>query len=356
MISKSLYIFILSAGIVTFAMPFVRKFLTTIGALDFPNHRSSHKNVVLRGAGLAVFIGFLSTLFFVSDLPKEIFIFLLGAFVITLFGFLDDIFDIPASVKLFGQVLAAAVVVQQGVRIDFISDLLKGGVVDLGFLSAPITIFWIVGVTNAINLIDGLDGLASGISGIAAFIMGIISLLLGDAQMSLLFFALSGAAFAFLPHNFTNKNKVFLGDAGSNFLGYSLAVLSIFGNTKVATIFTLAIPIMVLFIPLFDIFLVIVRRLKSGRSIAEADREHFHHKLVDIIGLDQRQAVYFIYILTLIFGGMALMLAGYSTKVSVVVLGFGLIVFSVFSFFFVFWHQTRKRRKRKTRKKTNKLR
>lgn len=341
MLMKIVYILVLAAATVTFVMPIVRKFLTSLGTLDLPNHRSSHSSAVLRGAGIAVFIGFLSVLFFRQDLPKEILPFLLGAFIITFFGLVDDILDSPYA-KLFGQILAATVVISYGIKIDFVSNLLGGGTLGLGMLATPITLLWIVGVTNAINWIDGLDGLAAGVTGISAFIMGIISLTLGDNGIAILLFSLAGASFAFLPYNFSNKKKVFLGDAGSNFLGFSLAVLAIFGETKVATIFTLATPLLVLFIPLFDTFIVISKRLKNGRSIAEADREHFHHKLVDIIGLGHRQAVYFIYILTLIFGGMALISAGFSTKVSVTILGFGLIVFSVFLLFFVFWHQARK--------------
>ena len=289
----------LLAALITFLiMPIIRKLSQKVGAVDVPNARKVHKKSVPSSGGVAIFFGFLiATLFFNSTAP-EIIGFLIGGTVITGIGLLDDIFDLPPIAKFFGQILAALIVISAGVRIEFVGNLGSGndGLYYLGFLSLPFTFLWIIGITNAINFLDGLDGLAGGVTGIAAWTLAIVSLLSGRYDAAVLSFTLGAAAFAFLPYNFSNnpRKKIFMGDAGSNFLGYSLAVLSIMGMVKIAAAFSMLVPVMILAVPIFDTIFAIIRRLLSGKSPFEADGSHLHHRIIGK-GLSHKKTILIIY-------------------------------------------------------------
>jgi UDP-GlcNAc:undecaprenyl-phosphate/decaprenyl-phosphate GlcNAc-1-phosphate transferase len=248
-------------------------------------------------------------------------------------GFADDVFELPPIAKLFGQIIAALIVISAGVRIDLIGNLGSGndGVYYLGFLSLPLTFIWIVGITNAINFIDGLDGLAGGVSGIAAATIGIVALITGRTEVAILCFTLAASAIAFLPHNFTShpKYKIFMGDSGSGFLGYSLAVLAILGATKTAAVFSMLVPIIILAVPIFDTAFAILRRLLSGKSPFEADRLHLHHRILGM-GYTNRQTTLAIYAVTIVLSAIAILSSNIDTKYIPFILIATVIIFAVF--------------------------
>ncbi|MEI7689438.1 MAG: MraY family glycosyltransferase [Candidatus Saccharibacteria bacterium] len=319
------------AAIITFmAMPLVRKLSQKVGAVAVPSERKIHKSIIPSSGGVAIFLGFLIASLFFNNPSPEIIGFLIGGTVITAVGLLDDIFDLPPITKIFGQVLAALIVISAGVRIEFIGNLGAGndGLYYLGFLSLPFTFFWIVGITNAINFIDGLDGLAGGVTGIAAWTLGVVSLLSGRYDAAVLSFTLGAAAFAFLPYNFSNspRKKIFMGDAGSNFLGYSLAVLSILGMVKIAAAFSMLIPILILAVPIFDTGFAIIRRLISGKSPFEADRMHLHHRIMER-GVSHRQTTCILYVISLVLGVISIISMNLDPAVIPFVFGATVVVF-----------------------------
>lgn len=324
-------------------IPIVRRFSIGVGSIDCPDDdRKCHKEAVPSSGGVAIFLAFLLAMLFLNRRSPEILGFLIGATIVTGVGLIDDVTDIPPLSKLFGQILAALIVIYAGVRIDIISSPFGGGVLPLRFLALPLTFLWIVGVTNAINLLDGLDGLAAGVVGISSATLGFISLMVGKTDVAVMAFTLAAASFAFLPYNFSEKKKIFMGDTGSNFLGFSLAVISILGAIKVATAFSMLVPIIILAIPLLDTALVILRRLKGRRSIIEADRGHFHHQLTDIVGMGNRQAVFFIYTMTLILSGVAILSAGFTAQASMAIFGVLFVFFCIIALAVISRHQARK--------------
>src|SRR3989304_7156636 len=207
-----------------FLTPVIRRFSGRMGTLDHPDHRKRHKEAVPSSGGMAIFFAFLLAILFFNRRSPEILGFLIGATFMTGLGLIADVADPPPLPKLFGQVLAALLVIYSGIRIEFISNPRGGGILNLKFLSIPLTFLWIVGVTNAINLLDGLDGLAAGVVGISSSTLGFVALMVGKVDVAVLAFTLAAASFAFLPYNFSEKKKIFMGDSGSNFLGFSLAV------------------------------------------------------------------------------------------------------------------------------------
>lgn len=286
----------------------VRKALIYFDILAHPGERKMHKRAVPEGGGIAIFITvILASIVFLGFEPKYLG-FYVGATLMFIMGLIDDIFDIRARYKLVGQIVAIVLAMYLGLTIQFVTG--QGGtVMSVGLLALPLTFMWLLGVTNAINLIDGLDGLAGGVATIVAVILGIVALGEGRTDVAILAFILVAATVGFLPHNFSEKRKMFLGDSGSQFLGFSLAALSILGVTKVAATFTMLAPIMILGIPIFDTIFAIYRRAKNGKKIFIADREHLHHRLVDL-GFSERKAVTFIYYVTILLGFVAV----FSTK------------------------------------------
>ena len=302
--------------------PLVMRIARRAGVIDHPHSRRVHSEPTPRWGGLAMLVAFLVTLLLLTPvrsyfglgemLTRPIIGILLGAVLMTAVGAIDDKWGLPAKVKLLGQIVAASVLPLFGNRVMVIFDinLLPSSphwIFDPIFLvSAAITILWVVIVTNAINLIDGVDGLAAGIVAIAAFtfiVIGIQKGTLGEAMMAT---ALLGVCLGFLYYNF-HPAKIFMGDAGSHFLGFLLAALSIYKNWKVATGVALAVPLLILAVPLFDAAFAVCRRALRGRPIFSADKEHLHHRLLDM-GLNQRAVVIAIYVLTAIGCALAVIL------------------------------------------------
>jgi UDP-GlcNAc:undecaprenyl-phosphate GlcNAc-1-phosphate transferase len=305
MITPKLIILPLMAALGTYILtPIIRQLVCKIGAIDRPNARKVHTSEVPSSGGVAIFFAFLLATLFFNRATPEVLGFLIGGTVITGIGLLDDIFDLPPITKFFGQVLAALIVIYSGVRIEFIGNPASGNLISLGFLSLPFTFLWIVAIANAINFVDGLDGLAAGISGISAITLGCVALITGRYDAAVLAFTIAGAALAFLPHNFSSKAKIFMGDSGSNFLGYSLAVVSIMGMVKVAAVFSMLVPIVILAIPIFDTGFAIIRRLLQGKSPFEPDSSHLHHRIASL-GFSHRQTVLIILAVNTILGMIA---------------------------------------------------
>jgi UDP-GlcNAc:undecaprenyl-phosphate GlcNAc-1-phosphate transferase len=226
---------------------------------------------------------------------------LVGAFIVVITGMLDDIYELPPKLKLFGQILAALIVVVYGdVRIEYI-NLPFGGELNFGFLSIPITMFWIIGITNAINLIDGLDGLAAGVSSIALITIAGMAAMMNNAYAFV--FAVSlillGSTLGFLVHNF-HPAKIFMGDTGALFLGYMISVLSLLGFKNV-TVFSFIIPVIILGVPISDTFFAIIRRIVNKKPLSAPDKSHLHHCLLRL-GYSHRQTVLMIYGMAAMFG------------------------------------------------------
>ncbi len=282
--------------------------------MDNPGIRKVHSRPVPRIGGVAIFIstiGIIIPLLLLSKIgSNNIFLtgykglFLLSAVsLIFVVGLIDDIYGMRAKIKLFAQIAASLVVCQAGIRIDSIT-ITDSLIIHFGWYSWPITVFWIVGLTNAINLIDGLDGLAAGICAAACGAITILTLHFGIQVMTIIMLSMLGALTGFLFFNF-NPAKVFMGDSGSQFLGFTIASASIFCASKTETLVGLALPILALGIPVFDTFFSIMRRFLERRSLFSPDRSHFHHKLL-ALGLHQRHAVLIAYGLTLVTVGLGM--------------------------------------------------
>ena len=317
----------LLAFIVTFmSTPYTIKFAHKVGAVDIPkDQRRMHKKAMPKFGGPAVILGFLVSviyllivmsvensinLFGIEQYGKKLLGMFFGILIISIVCIVDDIKTIKPITKLIGQTLAAIITVAFGVRIEDITLPFLNTIEMQEMFSIIITIIWIVGVTNAINLIDGLDGLSSGISVISAISLLII-FVLNDSPMVaiLLITALAGALVGFLPFNFSPA-KTFIGDTGSNFLGFSLSIISILGVAKTYTAAVIVLPLIVLGLPLFDTFWAIIRRLIKGKSIKaifKADKGHLHHRIV-AKGFSQKQAVLILYGISATFGIFAVIM------------------------------------------------
>lgn len=291
--------------------PLVKRFAFWVGAVDAPNHRKVHSRIMPRLGGLAIFIAFIAAYFVVSpamDVLKSDVVsgLLVGGAIVVVIGALDDRFDLSPKVKLLGQILAASVVVYSGVSIELVNVPFGDGVISLEWLAVPLTIFWIVGVTNAINLIDGLDGLSAGVSGIATCTILILALMMGNMTVVLLCAVLLGSIGGFLFYNF-HPAKIFMGDSGALFLGFTLATLSVLGF-KQATVVSLLVPVMILGVPLSDTFFAIMRRWVNNLPISVADKSHLHHCLLQL-GFSHRTTVLIIYGIASVFGTSAVLLS-----------------------------------------------
>lgn len=302
----------LAAGILSYLFtPHVKKFAQKVGAIDVPkDNRRMHKEPIPRLGGLAIFGGFLCAILIFGKLDQQMLTILLGAIIIVVLGIFDDIMALGAKLKFVVQIVAAAIpVCIGGLQIKMFTNLnpfSDAPYFHLGLLAIPVTIIWIVGITNAVNLIDGLDGLAVGVSSIAAITMLAVALLTGEMALAITMGALAGACIGFMPYNL-NPAKIFMGDTGSTFLGYMLATVSIMGLFKFYAVISFAVPFLILGLPIFDTANAIIRRVAAGRSPMSPDRGHVHHKLIDM-GFNQKQAVAILYAISGTLGLTAVVL------------------------------------------------
>lgn len=294
--------------------PIVKELAYKMGAVDDPKKdkdpgRRMHSRPVPRMGGLAIFLGFMvSSLLFVR-LEPQVRGLMLGAVIIVVLGIFDDIYDLRAMFKFGVQIAAALIAVLAGNVVQTLSNpniFSQNPYWDLGWLSIPFSVLWIVAITNAVNLIDGLDGLACGVSSISSMTLLVIALIVGEAQTSILVAALVGGCLGFLPYNL-NPAKIFMGDTGSTFLGFALGVISIQGLFKVYTIISFVVPFLMLGLPIFDTAFAFIRRIAHGQSPMHPDRSHVHHRLIDM-GFSQKQAVAILYVLSAILGLSAVVL------------------------------------------------
>lgn len=305
--------------------PYTIRLAKKVGAVDYPNDRRINKKPMPRLGGLAVIVGFMVSAIYLiitmsiekkvnfaeEGLNRKLIGCLLGAIILGITCYIDDVKDIKPLVKLAGQVIAAIVVVSSGVLIDnFTIPFKENSVVLNEVFSFILTVGWIVGITNAINLIDGLDGLSSGITLISCISLLIIFALNESPLIAIILItALAGAIVGFLPYNF-NPAKTFIGDVGSNFMGFAIAVISILGVAKTYTAIVIIAPIIVLALPIFDTLWAIVRRIvktKSIKGVFKADKGHLHHRLM-AKGYTQKQAVLILYGITATLGMVAIIL------------------------------------------------
>ena len=306
---------VLAAGAIAavmgfFASPFARRLAILIGAIDVPrDDRRVHKKPVPRMGGLAVFIAFATaTMCFFPYLGSAYFGMLAGGAVLVVGGILDDKYDLRPLQKFSFQLVAAGIAAGSGVRIDVRNNILvfsSKEYISLGWLSIPITMGWIILLINAVNLIDGLDGLAAGVASISSITLLVIAVLLNDAPSAIMTAALAGGCLGFLPYNF-NPARIFLGETGASFIGYVLACSSVMGLFKMYAVVSVAVPIIILGLPIFEIIFSAARRILKGQSPVHADKKHIHHRLL-ALGLSQKQSVALIYGICLILGAVAVL-------------------------------------------------
>ncbi len=288
--------------------PMVRVLAYKIGAIDIPkDKRRIHKAPTPLIGGLAIFLAFLITTLVFCEIDAQISGLLLGTVIIAITGVIDDKFSMNPLVKLGMQILCGIIAWFMGIRIDHIN--IFGSYILFGSFSIIVTVFWIVALTNAVNLIDGLDGLSCGVSTISAVCMLISSFFLADTSVTviLMIAILAGSCAGFLPYNF-NPAKIFMGDTGALFLGYVLACLSIMGFFKVTAVVSFWVPFLAFALPLTDTFVAFVRRIIKGHNPFRADRGHIHHKLIDA-GFNQKQTVMILYAVSAIMGISAIVFA-----------------------------------------------
>ena len=276
------FVAFISAVIISFIMtPPARRLAIKVGAMDVPKDpRKIHGKPMPYFGGLAIYIAIMACMFVYMPHTKTNISIMAGATVLVLTGIVDDMYDMPARVKLVLQIVAAIIAIQGGVRIHFITNPLSdtGMSYLLGWLSYPITLFWLVGITNTINFIDGLDGLASGVASIAATTLLFTAAKLGHDFIVMQCAIIAGASLGFLPFNF-NPAKIFMGDSGANFLGFILSIIALDGAFKQATILSLMLPILALAVPIFDNLFVIFKRFSEGKPVYQADRSQIHFRL-----------------------------------------------------------------------------
>jgi UDP-GlcNAc:undecaprenyl-phosphate GlcNAc-1-phosphate transferase len=262
-----------------------------------------HKTPIPRLGGLAIFFGFILSVLLFLPLNNQLRGMLLGSVIILILGIFDDIYALPAKPKFLVQIIATLIAVLEGNRIFFLSNpniFSSEPYWELGWLSIPVSVVGIVGITNAVNLIECLDGLACGVSTISSTTLLVIALTVAEPEVAILMAALSGACVGFLPYNL-NPAKIFMGDTGSLMLGFTLSTVSVLGLFKFYTVVTFVVPVLALAVPLSDTVFAFCRRILHGQSPFKADRGHFHHKLLDL-GLNQKQSVAILYAISAILG------------------------------------------------------
>lgn len=284
----------------------VKKVAVQINAMDIPNKRKVHQKPIPRLGGLAIFLAFLIGYMFYGTISTQMISVLIGGFIIILTGIVDDINSVPARYKFFCQTVAATIVVVYG-KLFFTNITILGFTLAFpNWINMILSIFFIVAIINAINLIDGLDGLASGISSIYFLTIAILGFVLNelgglDIILSLI---MLGSTLGFLFHNFPPA-KIFMGDTGSMFLGFMISVIALLGY-KVATITSVIIPIIILFIPIFDTVLAIIRRVLKRESIGTPDKEHLHHQLLKMTS-SPTKTVLIIYFINAVFSAISIL-------------------------------------------------
>lgn len=312
--------FACSFAVSLLATPLARKISIKLNAIDYPKARGLHKEPIPRMGGIAIVLGFMAAMcfvvFFLEELRTTQFLgFIIGALIIVVLGMLDDVYSLSAKTKLAVQIVAALIVIFTGTTIGLVIWPIK---TFLDNFDIPITLVWIVGVTNAVNLIDGVDGLAAGVSSIASLCLMALCIISGSAVAVVFSATLAGACLGFLPRNFSPAD-VIMGDTGATFLGFVLAVSSIIGVYKSYALLSVVIAVLALALPIFDTLFAMIRRFLKGKPIMSADRGHLHHRLIDS-GYSHKQTVVIMYGLSAITGTIAILIALRDLRATLIVL------------------------------------
>ncbi|MDD3223433.1 MAG: MraY family glycosyltransferase [Clostridium sp.] len=322
---------LLSIFISAISTPLARKLAFVFDVIDVPkDNRRVHKKPIPKLGGLAIYVSFV-IMVFVKKGPLDLFEIgiIVGATIIVIGGLIDDKYNIKPWQKLVFQVVAAGILIWSNTMISIITNPISDShpvIVLCKYISIPITLMWVVGVTNAFNLIDGLDGLSAGLGFIACITMAIAGILSGKVEIEIitLTIILAGAILGFLPFNF-NPASIFMGDTGAQLIGFLLSAIAMKGAIKSASAFVLAVPILALGLPIYDTIFAVIRRKVNGRSIVQADKGHLHHRLL-AMGLSQRQAVIVMYIISAVLGILAIIVMQLTNKRAYMVLTFVLIL------------------------------
>lgn len=302
--------------------PFVRKLAFFIGAVDKPDIRKVHREFMPRIGGLAIYISTMVGCFFWETDSEYLGSIIIGSTIIVWTGMLDDIFQLSPRIKLLGQVIASSVIVLDGnIMMQFI-NIPFGNTIEFHYFSIPISIIWIVAISNAINLIDGLDGLAAGVSGIAILTMGIVANSVGNVFVVGLCIILIGGIVGFLPYNFFPA-KIFMGDTGALFLGFMIGVLSLLGFKNV-TMISFIVPIIILGVPISDTVFAIIRRIVNKTPLSAPDKSHLHHCFLRL-GYSHPKTVLLIYGMSMVFAIVSVVLTKINAIGSVVLVIFLLV-------------------------------
>lgn len=321
--------FILAAVLSFICTPLVRKLAFKIGAVDIPkDNRRVHKKPMPLIGGLAIAIGVFVGILVFMPLDKASISIMLGGLVILIGGIIDDVKELKPKHKMLVQIIAGIILIMGDVKIDFITNPFASGsgIIYLNWLSIPITLFWVVGITNTLNFIDGLDGLSAGVAMISSLSLMIVAAKFGYTSVIILAALVAGACLGFLPFNF-NPAKIFMGDAGALFLGFMLSAISIEGVMKSVAAIAVLAPIIILGVPIFDTTFAIFRRLINGQSVAAGDKGHLHHRLLNR-GFSQKKSVLILYAMSAIFGIFAILIAGANSR-QAIYLALAMIVISV---------------------------
>ncbi|CDZ75549.1 undecaprenyl-phosphate N-acetylglucosaminyl 1-phosphate transferase [Peptoniphilus sp. ING2-D1G] len=314
--NKLYYCIMVSAVIVFLLTPVLKRIAFKHGFLDEPrDKRRVHKKPIPLLGGVGIYFSTVICILIFVGLSREIIGLIIGSTIILISGLIDDKWDLSPKKKMLFQIVAAIVLIMTDTKIEFFTNPFNFGesVIFLKFLSVPVTIFWVVGITNTVNLIDGLDGLAAGVSMISSISLMFIAKKLGFEDVSLIAAIIAGSCLGFLPHNF-NPATIFMGDAGALFLGFVLSYITIEGIMKSAAMLTIFVPVIILGVPVFDTTFAMIRRKLNGKSMVSADKGHLHHRLL-AMGLSQRQTVLILYSISVIFGLLAYTIAGLDSKV-----------------------------------------
>ncbi|RFA34457.1 undecaprenyl-phosphate alpha-N-acetylglucosaminyl 1-phosphate transferase [Virgibacillus dokdonensis] len=319
--------FIISMLTALLVTPIIKKLAFYLKAVDKPdNHRKNHEGIKASLGGLAIFIGAAAGFLYLQPEHPQMSAIIIGAVIMLLTGFVDDIFELKPYYKLFGQITAAIVVVSSGLIIEKLTVPFLG-TVHLDGWAYVITILWIVGASNAINLIDGLDGLAAGVSAIGLSSILVMAIMDYRIVVAYLCIVLVGSCIGFLYHNFYPA-KIFMGDTGALFLGYAIAIVSMMGLFKNVALFSFIIPIIVIAIPIFDTTLAIIRRIINQQSIATADKQHIHYQLMKM-GYSHKTTVLIIYAFSAFFGLLAITFNSSTMQASMITLVIAVIAMQV---------------------------
>ncbi|MBQ4438761.1 undecaprenyl/decaprenyl-phosphate alpha-N-acetylglucosaminyl 1-phosphate transferase [bacterium] len=327
--------FIISFIFVCFATPILIKIGLKFGFVDQVNQRKIHRGAIPRIGGIGISLGtllpiFLLCFFFhtgiILNTTNNIVLYFVGGLAISLLGLFDDINGINAKIKLLFQTAIAFLATQYGALVETLP--MPWGRLELGIFSYVITIFWIIGIINAFNLIDGMDGLSSGITLFSSLTLAVLAIVNGYLPTALVALALAGAVTGFLIYNF-NPARIFMGDSGSMFIGYILAILSLRSQSKAHAVVSILVPIIAMGVPILDTTLAFMRRMMRHQSIFAADKQHIHHFLLSL-GFNQRKTVLILYSISILFTVLSLlMIFNKNIDTFLIVLVFAIIIFVI---------------------------